>query len=521
MVLRRVKVAQSGGSNREMPSVQRNCCVIKWAVVFAVLAMGWGADPRPRTGLLSARMQTVGRPGMGANIGRTGGTEIRRLPKLRIRERNRHLIEDENGKPFFIAGFSPQNIVHWCTPAQMDAYFADRQAKHFNFAWLVVNGYDVSTGKPDVTDDTQGAANPVDFRGNSMLLNGPSWSPKNLNPAYATAVDAMVRSAANHGIYVFLDPFNAAYDPGPADFDPSQHSSEEMRQWGEFWGSRYKNYSHVNFLFGNDRMVSPQIDRLVEGLKKYMPDRLMTTDWIGGPPDWSSDATGPHKFFDAGHRWVNFDGWYEYHAPQWATWFHYQMANPVMPTCIVETFYEGCKYGNPKPSPTIPLRLRQQAWSTVLNGGTGFGFLGCQDGIDDPMKWFGKTPGVLQAQYCTTFFTTRRWYDLTPDWSHMFLPSQLGTPGKDDYAYVSAGLTGDGSLGVCYYPGENGGGFQLTVNMSKLGGGSGTSLARWYDPTNGAYHIVGTLANSGSHTFTTPEANSRGAADWVLVLEKN
>jgi hypothetical protein len=93
-------------------------------------------------------------------------------------------------------------------------------------------------------------------------------------------------------------------------------------------------------------------------------------------------------------------------------------------------------------------------------------------------------------------------------------------PGRDDYTYVSAALTKDGSLGVCYYPGESGENFQLTVNMSKMGAGSGSSLARWYDPTDGSYKTIGRIANSGSHTFTTPGANSKKATDWVLVLEK-
>jgi hypothetical protein len=74
-------------------------------------------------------------------------------------------------------------------------------------------------------------------------------------------------------------------------------------------------------------------------------------------------------------------------------------------------------------------------------------------------------------------------------------------------------------LGVGYYPGESGMGFHLTVNMSKLGGGAGESRARWYDPTNGAYQIIGRMENSGAHVFTTPNANSQGAADWVLVLD--
>lgn len=135
------------------------------------------------------------------------------------------------------------------------------------------------------------------------------------------------------------------------------------------------------------------------------------------------------------------------------------------------------------------------------------------------MRWLGKTPGVNAAEYGATFFTARRWSELKPDWAHTFLTSQSGTPGKDDYTYVSAALTPDGSLGVCYYPGESGMGFRLTVNMSKLGGGAGESQVRWYDLTNGAYQNIGRLTNSGAHVFTTPKANSQGAADWVLVLD--
>ena len=144
------------------------------------------------------------------------------------------------------------------------------------------HGVDMASPRP--------AQNPTDARGNSMLLQGTSWNPQNLNPAYVASVDALVKSAANHGIYLFLDPFSSGYDPGADDFDPSQHSNDEMRQWGEFWGNRYKNYSHINFALGNDRLVWPQVDSVVSGLKKYMPDRLMTIDWIGGPPDWNSDA---------------------------------------------------------------------------------------------------------------------------------------------------------------------------------------------------------------------------------------
>jgi Protein of unknown function (DUF4038)/Putative collagen-binding domain of a collagenase len=479
---------------------------------FVTIALGWVVNPvLPRPSWL-ARDQTAEGLGMATDIGNADDAALPGLPKLRTRAANPHLIEDENGKPFFMAGVCPQSMVHWSTPEQMDAYFADRQKRHFNFAWVVINAFDAA-GKMALT-------NPTDAHGDSMLRHGTSWDPKNLNPAYVAFVDAMVRSAARHGIYLFLDPFSCGYRPGPDGFDPAKHSPDGMHRWGEFWGKRYRNYTHVNFALGNDRLVWPQVDSVVSGLEQYMPDRLITIDWIGGPPNWSSDQTGPHKFYDAGHHWVNFNGWYEYHAPQWATWYHYHMVDPVMPTAIFETMYEDLKAGNPKHILTPPQTMREEVWATVLNGGSGFGILGAPDCTEDPMRWLGKTPGLDQAEYCTSFFTARRWYELIPDWSHTFLTSQAGTPGKDDFTYVSAAITADGSLGVCYYPGESGASVHLTVNLSKIGRGAGNSLARWYDPTNGNYATISTLAASGSHTFTTPHANSAGDADWVLVFER-
>jgi Protein of unknown function (DUF4038)/Putative collagen-binding domain of a collagenase len=481
--------------------------------------------PRILKGLSARPSGSSAAPGTAAGGGSAGEEAVRSMPKLRVRAGNRHLLEDENGKPFFVAGVCPQNMVQSFTREQMDTYFADWQARLFNCAWVSINAF-----SPVSTDL---ATNPVDAHGNRMLLKGTSWSPQNLNPAYVASVDAVVQSAARHGIYLFLNPFGCSYttrtDGHEEDtFYPEKHSREEMRQWGEFWGKRYKDYTHVNFVFGEDRLVWPQVDDVADGIMKYMPDRLMVIDWISGPPDWSTDGTEPHTFYEAGHHWVNFNGWYEYHAPQWATWFHYNMTDPVMPTCIWESFYEQCDYGNPRPNPNPAnsLLIRQLVWGTVLNGGSGFGILGAPDGLE----WLGKTPGTEQAQNCTEFFKTRRWYEMKPDWSHAFLTSQKGTPGKEDFTYVSAALTGDGTLGVCYYPGTIGSasktmfdttwGYPLTVNMSRMGSGAGHSLARWYDPTDGTYRTIGRIANSGSHTFTTPTVNSKEDFDWVLVLER-
>ena len=144
--------------------MQKNYSVIKWVVALAIIASGWGITSRLKTPLSLAGMPAG--EGLGVSAGSVADTTALRMPKLRIRAGNRHLIEDENGTSFFIAGVCPQNLIHTSTPEQMDVYFANRKTLHFNFAWVAINAFSSSdtSGKP--------ATNPVDASGNSMLLTG-------------------------------------------------------------------------------------------------------------------------------------------------------------------------------------------------------------------------------------------------------------------------------------------------------------------------------------------------------------
>jgi hypothetical protein len=49
---------------------------------------------------------------------------------------------------------------------------------------------------------------------------------------------------------------------------------------------------------------------------------------------------------------------------------------------------------------------------------------------------------------------------------------------------------------------------------------SGTSRARWYNPTTADYSAIGTLTNTGTQSFTPPGNNGSGYNDWVLVIDK-
>jgi Putative collagen-binding domain of a collagenase len=76
-------------------------------------------------------------------------------------------------------------------------------------------------------------------------------------------------------------------------------------------------------------------------------------------------------------------------------------------------------------------------------------------------------------------------------------------------------INSGGTLALIFDPQGN----SITLDMSKF---SGSTTARWYDPTNGTFHSISgsPFANSGSHQFTTPGANSAGDSDWVLLLDR-
>src|SRR5262245_28884294 len=83
-------------------SMRRNQFVIRCAVMLAFVVLGWGIT-RLKVSLLAIPAEE----GFGVSAGSGTGEAVRRMSKLRTRAKNRHLIEDENGRAFFIAGVCP------------------------------------------------------------------------------------------------------------------------------------------------------------------------------------------------------------------------------------------------------------------------------------------------------------------------------------------------------------------------------------------------------------------------------
>ena len=154
---------------------------------------------------------------------------------------------------------------------------------------------------------------------------------------------------------------------------------------------------------------------------------------------------------------------------------------------------------------------------------------------------------MIQLSYMKNLFVSRKWHDLVPDQTHTVVTAGydrfscivgkfVAYVGKDQNSLTSRALrrvrkhldigsittntcataarTSDGSLVMVYMPTIR----AITVDMSKL---TGTTTARWYDPTSGEYADVkgSPFVNEGSRQFVPPGANKSGEGDWVLVLE--
>ena len=157
------------------------------------------------------------------------------------------------------------------------------------------------------------------------------------------------------------------------------------------------------------------------------------------------------------------------------------------------------------------------------------------------------TTGVIQLGYMKNLFVSRKWHDLVPDqthavvtagydhfsclagkfvadvskdhdslWSRMvrLIRSHSGFGSITSNTCATAARTSDGTMVMVYMPTIR----AITVDMSKL---TGTTTARWYDPTSGEYADVkgSPFANEGSRQFIPSGANKSGEGDWVLVLE--
>jgi Protein of unknown function (DUF4038)/Putative collagen-binding domain of a collagenase len=430
---------------------------------------------------------------------------------LKVSANHRYLV-DQNNTPFLIVGDTPQGLIYRLSEKEADGYFADRQAHGFNtMGWI-----DVACAGRDYPSNTH-AETPDGLRPFAMLPGGNDYTHSDLSKpdeAYFTRLDHIVESAARHGIFVFIDPVETA-----GWLPPLRNNGLKVAYgYGQYLGNRYKKFSNVAWLNGNDFMGWQKatddalVQAVAKGIKSVDPDQIQTVEF--NPPPFGSSLDDP-----AWAALIAINGAYVY-GPTYIQVLRNYNQTPIMPVFLIEAHYELEDVGTP-PDFGTPNVLRREEYWAMLTGAKGqfYGNMytwsfkpGWQNNID--------TPGVAQVTIWKDFFTGLPWQDLVPDQDHSVLTAGFGTFGdlkqtrvsKSDYA--TASKTPDGGFVVVYMPTTR----TITVNMASL---KGSANARWFDPTNGTYTSIAgqSFPNHGTKQFTPPGNNHAGDGDWVLVLD--
>ncbi len=429
---------------------------------------------------------------------------------LKVSANGRYLV-DQKGKPFLIHGDVPQALVTMISTADAARYFDDRQSHGFNAMWI-----DVLVAGPYYPDSPDDGSTYDGIRPFSGYVSGGTdtahYDLTKPNEAYFARVDQMLKLAESHNMVVFLDPIETGqWVPTLRNNGPAAAAS-----FGRFLGNRYKGFSNIIWLNGNDfnTWKNPTDDELLlavaKGIKAVDSGQLQTvelnvyTSSSLDDPNWAPI--------------VSVNSTYTY-SPTYIQMLHSYNQKPTIPNYLVEAHYDLERVGKPQDYGTTTV-LRRQGYWTMLSGGTGQLYGSAYTWtFASGWKFYLGTAGVTQLTTWDKFFSSLPWQDLVPDQEHAVVTAGLGSSGTlqtrvSQSDFCTAAKTSDGSFVVAYMPTAR----TITVNMDSL---KAAANARWFDPTNGAYTAISgsPFPNTGTQQFTPPGKNHDGDNDWVLLLE--
>ena len=431
---------------------------------------------------------------------------------LEISSANPRILVDQNNVPFLMMGDSPHSIFSNLSSADAEIYLADRAARGINALWVNLLCIRPVEGRPDASllDGTKPFT--------ATIPGTRFYELTTPNEAYFAHADEVAQMAAKHGIVMMIDPLETAGWLQTA----VANGPDRCRTYGRYLGNRYKGFSNIIWLNGNDfqKWAVPANDAVITavalGIKDEAPKQLQTVE-LNYQASCSLDDP----------NWAPIVGLnlaYTYYATYAKVLDCYNQSAKI-PTFMGEANFEYERNGDEDGG--SPHVLRMQEYWTQLSGATGqlYGNKYLWRFLPD-WKSYLVSPGIVQLGYMANLFQTRKWYDLTPDQGHAFVTvgyghyASTGPPATAtaarfaDNDYVTAAVTPDGTLGMAYLPQ----GRTITVTMSKVQNGV---TARWFDPTDDDFQAIAgsPFSNQGTHEFATPGKNGAGDPDWVLVLE--
>jgi hypothetical protein len=411
----------------------------------------------------------------------------------------RYLV-DSKGAAFLVLGDSPQALMVKLTEADAELYFSNRVVHGFNAVWINLLCRPGTGGRKD------GAT----YDGILPFVATDDVSTP--NEAYFSRCERMLRLAENHGLLVILDPaetidhLKMLVANGP----------EKCRGFGRYLGQRYKSFQNLIWMSGNDFQTWRNTEHdaaalaVAQGIRETDPDHLQTVEL-------NYEVSG--SLDDA--KWeplISLSCAYTYYPVYAEVLKEYNRPN-FLPVIMIESDYEFERLAT-------PAALRRINYWSILGGGTGLVYgSGSIWPFAENWKSTLDSTGAVQMAWVKALFEAHSWFNLVPDQQHKLIIAGYGTFDGSSHEgnhyvmtsdYVTAGRTSDGRLGMAYMPSLR----PLKVDLSQL---RGPVIARWYDPSRGAFSPIkgSPFPNSGHSDFIPPGNNADGDGDWVLVLEAN
>ena len=437
------------------------------------------------------------------------------MEKIQVSQNQRFLVT-ESGTPFFWLGDTAWELFHRLNHAEAEHYLETRRQQGFNVIQAVVLA------------ELDGLHTP-NPNGRLPLCGD---DPSRPNELYFQDVDAIIRLAAEKGLYIGLLPtwgdkvHGGLWGVGPVVFD-----AENAQTFGKFLGQRYRDYTNILWILGGDRPANGY-----ENLWKAIEQGIITG--LGYQPFFTYHPNGGAS----SSAWLHETDWLDMNmlqsghvlldAPNWEMIRSDYDLKPTKPVLDGEPCYEDhpvdpfLRQWKPELGRFSDYDVRKQAYRAVFSGACGhtyghhsiwqFWNLG-REPINFPMlNWEDAVlrSGATQMVHLKNLMLSRSYLSRIPDWN-MLTDIQEPAPADnnihfdaDRAAYACATRCVDGSYAMVYFPNAE---QNLRVDLQVFGD---QVKAWWYDPRNGNAHFVGEYPNE-TMMFTSPIAGP----DWVLVLD--
>lgn len=414
-----------------------------------------------------------------------------------VSEKDRYFI-DQAGNPFLVRGDSPWAMLSKLSLVQMEAYWNDRQQQGFNAAIMLFLGSREGTGSWD--GSTPDGIRP--FQNDYLFFNG---DVTRLNPAYLQRTRDAIKSAAQHGITVFLYAADT-WSMGRTFRPPNQQACAD---YGSALAVGLADLPNIVWMLGGDfplHEMPTSVDRCFDAVR-------LGIRATGDRRPLSIQFTSPLTYSTQSPFWASRVDWnflYSYAPPYQGARTAFQV-KPPKPVILGETNYEGMNLQPDTPATTLASLRRQVAWA--LTSGASGDFWG-NDDWQFPPGWETRPwPGYQQVNIVRDVVAALPWWRMHPAGDREVVIDDRprnADPGRDvlDDDGVTSATDDEHSVALVYFPAS------VTVRISAPFDSPSVRFF-WIDPTNGSR----TMAASSS-VATPPGKNGAGDDDWLLEITR-